>query len=133
VPAPKRFWKFLAFRSDKDPKRIDDLLLLSQKPSDLSPEDQQLRQDVLDGYQAILNKPFMPYAVARTRHVSFQYAVVMKYLDNLIAWGDSLFQQDTNEAINEATQRYVLAANLLGPRPQQVPSSARCAPRRSLN
>jgi hypothetical protein len=45
----------------------------------------------------------------------------MKYLDNLIAWGDSLFQQDSIESINEATQRYVLAANILGPRPQQIP------------
>jgi len=53
--------------------------------------------------------------------VAYQYSVVMKYLDNLIAWGDSLFQQDTIESINEATQRYVLAANILGPRPQQIP------------
>jgi hypothetical protein len=45
----------------------------------------------------------------------------MKYLDNLIAWGDSLFTQNTIETINEATLCYVLAANLLGPRPQQVP------------
>jgi hypothetical protein len=45
----------------------------------------------------------------------------MKYLDNLIAWGDSLFIQDTVESINEATQRYVLAANILGPRPQRIP------------
>ena len=45
----------------------------------------------------------------------------MKYLDNLIAWGDCLFRQDTIETINEATQIYVLAANLLGPKPQQVP------------
>ncbi len=53
--------------------------------------------------------------------MAYQYSVVMKYLDNLIAWGDSLFQQDTIESINEATQRYVLAANILGPRPQQIP------------
>src|SRR6266849_5186264 len=46
----------------------------------------------------------------------------MKYLDNLIAWGDDLFQQDTVESINEATLLYVLASNILGPRPQQVPS-----------
>ena len=45
----------------------------------------------------------------------------MAYLDNLIAWGDALFRQDTGETINEATQLYVLAANLLGPRPQEVP------------
>jgi hypothetical protein len=45
----------------------------------------------------------------------------MKYLDNLIAWGDNLFQQDTVESINEATMLYVLAANILGPRPQRIP------------
>ena len=39
------------------------------------------------------------------------------YLDNLIAWGDSLFQQYTIETINEAAQLYVLAANILGPKP----------------
>jgi hypothetical protein len=122
VPPPKRFWKFLAFREDDAGKQIDYLLtLLSKKPEDLSPDDQRLREDVLDGYQAILSKPFQPHAVARTRPVAYQYSVVMKYLDNLIAWGDSLFQQDTIEAINEATLRYVLAANILGPRPQQVP------------
>jgi hypothetical protein len=45
----------------------------------------------------------------------------MKYLDNLIAWGDQLFLQDTVESLNEATQLYVLAANILGERPQQIP------------
>ena len=54
----------------------------------------------------------------------------MKYLDNLIAWGDSLFLQDTIETINEATLCYVLAANLLGdrsrrPMPQPGRKSAR--------
>ena len=53
----------------------------------------------------------------------------MKYLDNLIAWGDSLFRQDTIESINEATQRYVLAANILGPRPQRIPSKGTVRPK----
>ena len=124
VDPPKRFWKFLAFRQDKLPKQIDYLLtLLSKKPADLLPDDQRLRQDILDGYQAILDSPFQPHKVARTRHLAYQYNVVMKYLDNLIAWGDNLFQQDTIESINEATQRYVLAANILGPRPQRIPPS----------
>ena len=43
------------------------------------------------------------------------YKTVMAYLDNLIAWGDSLFRQDTGEAIDEAMMLYVLAANILGP------------------
>ena len=119
---PKRFWRFLAFRKETDPKRIDELLALLSKPEgELTADEKKLRDGVLDGYTAILNKPFQPHAVARTRHVAYQYTVVMKYLDNLIAWGDSLFQQDTIESINEATLRYVLAANILGPRPQQIP------------
>ena len=55
---------------------------------------------------------------------------VMAYLDNLIAWGDSLFQQYTIETINEATQLYVIAANILGPKPQAVPHKG--APSKSL-
>ena len=49
----------------------------------------------------------------------------MKYLDNLIAWGDYLFRQDSMESINEATQLYVLAAEILGPRPKKVPPQAK--------
>ncbi len=123
VNSPQRYWKFLAFREANNPKQIDALLaLLSQPPSDLSPDDQARREEVLNGYQAILSKPFQPHVVARTRPLAYQYCVVMKYLDNLIAWGDDLFQQDTVESINEATLLYVLASNILGPRPQQVPS-----------
>jgi hypothetical protein len=51
--------------ADKAGKQIDYMLtLLSKKPADLSPDDQQLRQDILDGYEAILSKPFQPHAVA---------------------------------------------------------------------
>ena len=122
VDPPKRFWKFLAFRQDNPPLQIDELLaLLSRPDSELTPEERDLRKSIKQGYEEILAKPFQPHAVARTRHLAYQYSVVMKYLDNLIAWGDHLFQQDTVESINEATQRYVLAANLLGPRPQRIP------------
>ncbi|KAH8749194.1 hypothetical protein F5882DRAFT_310884 [Hyaloscypha sp. PMI_1271] len=48
----------------------------------------------------------------------------MKYLDNLIAWGDQLFRQDSIEAINEATQLYILAAEILGERPATIPPRA---------
>jgi hypothetical protein len=60
--------------------------------------------------------------VARTRPSAYQWYVVMKYLDNLIAWGDSLFLADTVETLNEATLCYVLAADILGPRPQVMPT-----------
>lgn len=130
VDVPTRFWKFIAFRQENDVHQIDYLLTLLSKPaSELSAEDKKLQTAILAGYQAILNKPFQPHAVARTRHLAYRYCVVMKYLDNLIAWGDFLFQQDTVESINEATQRYVLAANLLGPRPQQIPAMGSVKPK----
>src|SRR5450755_1586359 len=54
-------------------------------------------------------------------------AVVMRYIYNPIAWGDQLFRQDTIESINEATQLYILASEILGPRPENIP--ARAVPR----
>ncbi|HEU4706051.1 MAG TPA: neuraminidase-like domain-containing protein [Solirubrobacterales bacterium] len=64
--------------------------------------------------------PFDPDMIAQLRPVAYQRAIVMKYIDNLIAWGDQLFRQDTRESINLATQMYVLADELLGPRPEKV-------------
>ncbi|KHE92194.1 MAG: hypothetical protein K8F52_01450 [Candidatus Scalindua rubra] len=64
--------------------------------------------------------PFNPHAIARLRLNSYQKAVVMKYIDNLIDWGDNLFAQDTRESINEANMLYQLAADILGKRPAKV-------------
>jgi len=124
----KRFWKFLAFRNPEDSLRIEDIVHLLSIPDDKKNADQQA---ILDGYYESLSKPFRPHAVARSggRQIAYQYCVVMKYLDNLVAWGDNLFQQDTMESINEATQVYVLAANILGKRPQQIPPFGKVVPR----
>lgn len=125
-PAPQRFWRFLRFRTATPAENLATLLALLSKPvAECTPTERDARQRVLDGYEAARRTPFKPHAVARTRVVSYQYDVVMKYLDNLLAWGDNLFAQDTSESINEATQRYVLAANILGPRPEQLPARGR--------
>jgi hypothetical protein len=68
--------------------------------------------------------PFNPHAVARLRISSYMRETVMKYIDNLIDWGDQLFQRDTIESINEATLLYILAANMLGKKPDRVPARA---------
>lgn len=130
VSRQERFWKFIAFRKPGGVKQIDELLVvLSMPDAECSEDELNLKTEILDGYEAIKNKPFHPHAVARSRHLAYQYNVVMKYLDNLIAWGDSLFRQDTIESINEATQRYVLAANILGQRPQRIPSPGTVRPK----
>lgn len=68
------------------------------------------------------NHPFQPHLIARYRPVAYQRNVLMKYLDNLIAWADHLFLRDTMESINEATLLYMLAYELLGGRPEKVPN-----------
>ncbi len=124
------FWRFLAFRKEKDVKQIDELLRIVSKPEDeLDADEREQKTLILSGYETLRNNPFQPHAVARTRFLAYQYSVVMKYLDNLIAWGDSLFRQDTIETINEATQVYVLAANLLGPKPQRIPPRGTSGPK----
>lgn len=116
VDPPQRFWKFLRFRQETDPEFLTHLLTELSKTGD-----SELKRRTEKAVQAWRDKPFQPHVVARGRYLAYQYGVVMKYLDNLVAWGDHLFRQDTIESLNEATQIYVMAANLLGPKPQRVP------------
>lgn len=124
VPAPKRFWNFKAFRDKTDVQIIDDVLKA------LSGEgDSELKAQVESSIAGWRENPFQPHAIARTRFVAYQFNVIMKYLDNLIAWGDSLFRQDSIESINEATQLYVLAVNILGDKPQEIPRKTKPKPK----
>src|SRR5436190_23801266 len=123
VPVPQRFWKFLRFRDETTPELIDKLLLELAKGTD-----SELRKRLETAIQSWRDKPFQPHVIARGRALAYQTNVVMKYLDNLLAWGDLLFRQDTIETMTEATQVYVLAANLLGPRPQPLPPRGAPAP-----
>jgi Tc toxin complex TcA C-terminal TcB-binding domain/Concanavalin A-like lectin/glucanases superfamily len=122
-PAPERFWKVKPFQYT-DVKSIEEILVNLS-----SGADPKLQQDTIDSSQALANTPFRPHVVARYRQTAYMFKTVMSYLDNLIAWGDSLFRQDTGESINEATQLYVLAANILGPRPRDVPKKGSVRPK----
>jgi len=64
------------------------------------------------------DEPFNPHALARLRPGTYQRVLVMRYIDTLIAWGDALFTRDTLETLNEATQLYVFAKQVLGDRPE---------------
>jgi hypothetical protein len=79
------------------------------------------QNDEMEKQVAIWRKdPFNPYAIARLRWVAFMKNVVMKYLDMLIAWGDYLFRRDSIESVNEATQVYILAGQILGRKPEMI-------------
>ena len=114
-PAPERFWKVRPFQRT-EVEFIEDVLL-----NLATGEDPELREETLNSIAAWQDAPFRPHVVARYRPTEYMVKAVTAYLDNLVAWGDALFRQDTGESITEATQLYVLAANLLGPRPQEIP------------
>ena len=116
----ERFWKVLPLRNLK-PESLTEMFM-KLKPGDVnSPEE----QEVVDQLNAIALHPFQPHRIARLRPAAYKKFTVMKYLENLIAWADQLFRRDTIESINEATLYYVLAAELLGDRPQRIPRAGR--------
>ncbi len=117
-----RYWNFRYFRDNTDVDSITDMLeTLSTPDGQLDEEGERLKALLLESIAAWKKTPFSPHTVAKFRPLAYQYNVVMKYLDNLFDWGDSLFRQFTMESINEATQIYVLASHILGKRPEQVP------------
>ena len=122
-PAPERFWKVKPFRTT-DVERIEEILVNLATGAD-----KELQEATVSAIGTWKDEPFRPHAIARHRPTAYMWKVVMAYLDNLIEWGDSLFREDTGEAINEAMQLYVLAANILGPRPQAVPRKGSVKPR----
>ncbi len=42
------------------------------------------------------------FQVASNRPSAYMKPIVIKYVENLIAWGDSLFRQFTRGSVNEA-------------------------------
>ncbi len=126
-PRPERFWKVRPFQTT-DVKKIEEILVNLAAGTDA-----ELRNETLRSIESWKDAPFRPHVIARYRQQAYMYKTVMAYLDNLIAWGDSLFRQDTGEAIDEALQLYVLAANILGARPQAVPRKGSVRPQTYAN
>jgi len=121
-PTPNRYWNFLFFNENTQDGVLADLLNTLMNP------DSAGYQDAYNQVTQWWTNPADPDLIARLRPVAYQKTVVMKYLDNLIAWGDYLFTQNTRESINEATQIYVLADKILGPAPVMVPPQGTVLP-----
>ena len=126
-PTPERFWKVRPFQYT-DIKLIEEILVNLSTGADPT-----LQQATINSIGNWKDNPFRPHLVARSRPTAYMFKTVMAYLDNLIDWGDSLFRQDTRESINEATQLYILAANILGQRPQEVPKKSSVRPQTYAN
>jgi hypothetical protein len=123
--AMSKYWITKPFFITTDPQykqqRIDNILQMLAGDTSVPGSTQQTLKNLEDQVKDWRTNPFEPHRIANYRTVAYQKTVVMKYLDNLIDWGDYLFRQDSMESINEATQLYIMAAEILGPRPKKVP------------
>jgi hypothetical protein len=113
----KRFLKFKVFKDlDLNQQVVDDLTALARVAGGLASDaDVGAVRKLVDRWR---DAPFRPFVIARRRHIAFLWRTLFAYLDNLIAWADSLYRRDTRESVNEATMLYVLAERILGRRPQ---------------
>jgi len=64
--------------------------------------------------------PFDAHAIAAIRMGAYEKAVVMRYIDNLLDWGDQLFESGSWEDITQAMMHYRTASDLLGPDPRKA-------------
>jgi hypothetical protein len=105
-----RYWITKPFFENTDPQyvqqRIENIMRMLAGDTSIPGYSPQAKKDLEDQVFDWRTNPFEPHRIANYRTVAYQKNVVMKYLDNLISWGDYLFRQDSMESINEATQLY---------------------------
>jgi Tc toxin complex TcA C-terminal TcB-binding domain/Neuraminidase-like domain len=118
--APQRFWQMapfnLMYQTDWVNQEIQNLLNTLAADQQLNNSNAVLENAIT----AWMLDPFDPHLVAGLRLSAYAKATVMLFLDNLVAWGDSLYSQYTAETVNQAEQLYILADLILGPRPDTV-------------
>jgi hypothetical protein len=119
VAPPAKFWKFLYFRQYfQNPDALTSIVDTLNDPNAST----SAMNAIVKSYTDAMLTPFQPFLVARARPICFAYYTVMKLLDCYLAKADTLLAEPmTIERVNEATQWVIKAANLLGPRPQQIP------------
>jgi hypothetical protein len=110
--ATARYWNVLPFKTTPADNLEDWFKSLGPNG------DPNVENSIIAEWRA---NPFDPHLVAANRPLAYMKNVVIRYVENLIDWGDSLFRQDTMESVNEALQLYVMANHILGPRPERVP------------
>jgi hypothetical protein len=98
----RRYWRFRPFRENMSNSGLKEIL---------SNEFETRKAN---------NDPFDPHAIAKLRISAYGKSSVLRYIDNLIRWADSLFTADTHESITQAQNLYLLAHDLMGRRPEAV-------------
>ena len=111
-PSPQKYWQTKPLFATSGEQGVEELLaaLDGNPDSDAERQVAQWRDD-----------PFNPDLLARVRVSAHQKSTVMAYLDMLIGWADAKLVEPTSEGVAAAVQLFVLAAEILGPRPATGP------------
>ena len=117
----RRVWQIKPFMEVDSRTDIAALIrLLGQNPS--TSQQTELRKSFEAQLKAWRETPFEPHRIAEHRLSAYMMWAVLEYVDILIEWGDKLFKEDSMESINEATNLYMMANEILGKRPEIIPS-----------
>jgi hypothetical protein len=115
-----RYWKVLPFKTTPA-ESLEEFFRKLNRETDPSSPDYDPHSESSAAVSEWRDNPFDPHLVASNRPLAYMKHVILKYVENLIAWGDSLFRQFTTPSVYEALQIYVIANHILGPRPEFVP------------
>jgi hypothetical protein len=124
----RRFWITRPFFEREDAgyaaQRIDNILkLLAADPA--SPGvDVELRDDLIRQVATWRDNPFDPHLVAATRDVAYQKAAFIRFVENLVTWGDKLFARLDVESVMAGGARYLYAKSFMGDKPELITSRA---------
>src|SRR3981189_1372282 len=91
-----QYWITKPFFETTDPQyiqqRIENIMRMLAGDTSMPDFSADLKKELEGQVLEWRNNPFEPHRIANYRTVAYQKTVVMmKYLDNLIAWGDYLF------------------------------------------
>lgn len=108
-----RFWRFPGLRSSINTK-LDNELARTELQNQI--------HDLVASSQISASEtdPFDPHAIADLRPIAYQKTIFSHYFLNLQNWGDQCMTENTRESLNEAEMLYVIAADLLGHKPEDL-------------
>ena len=114
-PVPQRFWVTLPFST------LTSAQVAQQNINNILNLVNQNNSDAVGQVQSWQTNPFNPFLVADLRPVAYMKAVVIAYVNTLIAQAQNLFATASRENLSEATLLLVRASEIMGPLPQAVP------------
>ncbi|MBN8586485.1 MAG: hypothetical protein J0M37_15455 [Ignavibacteria bacterium] len=114
-----RYWMIKPFMQDVSDGSIQNLMRLLSGNA-LSNEEETKKKELCAQIEDWRDNPFEPHRIASMRNRAYMLWVYMEYIQTLLDWADHLFTQFTTESINEASNLYIMAFNLLGEKPKKI-------------